>query len=614
MTGLLARWAHRFNESAAPYRARIERGSALSADGFTALLAGQVNCATFARELFPSEVAAYEAHFGVRPRLVPVAGGSFATLHATHAIAIYVNAANPLAHLTMQQLAEVFAAAPNAPTHWGELGLGGRWRLAPIDLFGMTPYRGSGNPPGIVNFLRLQLLHGREFRADVRVAADAREAPLQAIVRRVAADPNGIGYSGFGFAVPGVKTLSIAADGAGQPYAGTPANISSRRYPLVRTLYLLFDPSAKFTPLVNAFAGYALSEPGQALVARDAMHFTELSAAERETARTGWAAPPAPAAARRLTQTLLPYRAAAVRIPPHAGYVTASGAIAIVGYNDMRTPLAAIDALFSAAHPGCRFSLTLEGTRTAPAALMRGTSAIAPMGAPFEDAPLAAYRQRIGADPLMIRVAHAAIDPSARSSPLAVFVQDGNPLAKLTLKQLAAVFAPPAGTHGASRWGDLGLGGVWADRPIDVVGLLPGTALANFLTRQVFAGRPFSKGYTGFGESSAVIAQTLHDPAAIAIADLNQRAPGLKIVPLARCSACSASGGSAADLIAGRYPLDRYLYIYLRRIPGRGIDPLVREYLRLVLSRDGQTAIAASPPHYLPLNAREVDAGLAALR
>ena len=65
--------------------------------------------------------------------------------------------------------------------------------------------------------------------------------------------------------------------------------------------------------------------------------------------------------------------------------------------------------------------------------------------------------------------------------------------------------------------------------------------------------------------------------------------------------------------MAGRYPLDRHLYIYLRRVPGRPIDPFVREYMRLVLSREGQAAIAAAAPHYLPLNVREAAAERAKL-
>jgi phosphate transport system substrate-binding protein len=63
--------------------------------------------------------------------------------------------------------------------------------------------------------------------------------------------------------------------------------------------------------------------------------------------------------------------------------------------------------------------------------------------------------------------------------------------------------------------------------------------------------------------------------------------------------------GTNADIRAGRYPLERYLLIYIRRTPHEPVDPFVAEYLRLVLSRDGQQCIASAPPGYLPLNAAE---------
>ena len=75
----------------------------------------------------------------------------------------------------------------------------------------MAPLRSSGNPPGIVNFLEIRVLRGGTFRADLRVERDRPgESALQAIVRAIANDPDGIGYSGFGYALPGVKTVALA--------------------------------------------------------------------------------------------------------------------------------------------------------------------------------------------------------------------------------------------------------------------------------------------------------------------------------------------------------------------------------------------------------------------
>ena len=604
MQALVARWGRAYARKPAdgPPGISVEAAAntRLSADGFTALIAGRVGCVTFARELFPAETAAYEAHFGVRPHLIPVAGGSFATLHATHAIAIYVNAANPLTQVSLGQLRSVFADLGAAPRTWGALGLGGVWAHAPLHVYGMAPYRSSGNPPGIVNFLEQKLLGGAPFRSDLRVVAGHRGDPaLAAIVRRVAADPDAIGYSGFGFGATGAKTLALVARPGTAAIAGTAANGAARRYPLARTIYLLF---ASHTAGAMAFARFALGSQGQALVPGDDEHFIALTRGERTGALAALRAPYTAPVALGPTRRLPHWRPAAVQVPPHASYMTADGAISIVGYNDMRTALAAVDILFMAAHPGTRFSLTLEGTRTAPRALMNGTSLLAPMGADFEDPALAAYRKRIGAAPLRVRVAHDALDPAARSSPLAVLAHRDNPLNVLTLAQLRTLFAPtaarPQEAGGAPH----------------LYGLAPGTALGRYLLRGVFAGRSFDPHMHVFTESRALIEALRRDRDGIGIADLNQRTPDLKVVALARCDRCRPVRGTARDLITGRYPLDRHLLIFVRRMPGRPLDPVAREYLHLVLSREGQAAIAAAPPHYLPLSPRELALGRANLR
>lgn len=600
MQALIARWGRAFERSRPDQRIRAATDVSLSADGFTALIAGRVGCVSFAREMFPAEIAAYEAHFGVRPRLIPVAGGSFATLHATHAIAIYVNAANPLTQISLAQLAAVFEGGADTPRDWGALGLRGDWARAPIHVIGMRPLRASGNPPGIVNFLETKLMNGAAFRADLRaVDGDRHEPALAAIVERVAADPDAIGYSGFGFAAPGVKELALAPTAGAAAIAGSAATVAAGRYPLARRIYLLFAPH---TQTVAAFVRFALGARGQALVPRDREHFMALGAGERARALAALDAPPSVPAALGPTRALPHWRPTRIAVAATAPYLTAQHAISIVGYNDMRTALAAVDILFMAAHPGTRFDLRLEGTRTAPRALMDGRSLVAPMGADFEDAALAAYRRRIGAAPLRIRVAHDALDPAARSSPLAVFVQRDDPLDALTMRRLARLFAPLPGDGSRPR------------APAHLYGPAPASALGRYLLRGAFAGRAFAAHYHGLAESRAVIEALRHDPDGIGIADLNQRTPDLKALALARCAGCAPSRGTARDLIAGRYPLDRHLLLFVRRLPDHPVDPVAREYLRLVLSREGQAAIAAAPPHYLPLSPREVRAGRAALR
>ncbi|MDE1893564.1 MAG: hypothetical protein KGH90_04415 [Xanthomonadaceae bacterium] len=602
MQPLLAAWARAFHMHRP--RAAVEIGdrSHYSAEGVAAALAGQANCISFAREPFPAERAAFERRLGQAPIVIPVAGGSYATPHGTFALAVYVNRANPLRGLTLPQLAALFSGAP-APggqqplATWGQLGLRGDWAARPIHLYGMTPRRASGNPPGIVNFLDRRVLGARRWRRDLRVQVDAPgTSALAAIVRSVGADPDGIGYSGFGYAGGAVRALPLAV-ARGAPFrAGTPAEVAAGRYALARTIYLGFPRTGTggLSPAACRFLSFVLGAEGQRLVAQDRMHFDPLTPAQDRAARA--------ALAREGLCEASPPTADARPPHPRPGYIERNGAVRIVGYNDMRWMLEALDRRFESTHPGIRFDLVLEGTRTAPAALADGSSLFAPMGAEFTDQALARYRRRVGADPLRFRVAHAALDPRARSSPLAVFVNPANPLSTISMRQLRAIFAAPTRlTEGMQ----LGLGGAWAHWRIHPCGLAADTALGVFMRRHHFAGAPYAASYRGFRESTQVLRQVAADPSALCLADLNQASPAVRVVGIRLPAGAGVTRGSQQDIVSGRYPLDRHLYVYLRSPLARRGDSLACAYLDLMLSAPGQRIIAASAPGYLPLSAAE---------
>ena len=604
MQPLVAAWAHAFQAGRPRTSIRVADTTRYSAEGVAAVLAGRANCVTFAREPFPAESAAFKRMPGRAPIVVPVAGGSYATPHGTFAIAIYVNRANPLHGLTVAQLSAVFSGEAVAGGHqplrtWGQLGLRGRWASRPIHVYGMTPQRGSGNPPGIVNFLDRRVLGGRPWRKDLRVQVDSHGlSALTAIVRQVSLDPDGIGYSGFGYATKSMRAIPLSV-GHGAPFvAGTPTSVASGRYALARTIYLGFarTDAGGLTPLACNFLSFILGADGRRLIAQDRMHFDPLTASQHRAVRHLLAQD-------RLCDPPMRVKGTGWQ-PPHQAYVTSSGAIRIVGYNDMRWMLEALDRRFSAMHPGIHFDLVLKGTRTAPAALAAGTSLLAPMGAEFTDQALRRYRQRVGSDPLKFRVAHAALDSRARSSPLAIYVNRANPLTAITMRQLRGILAaPPRLVEGAQ----LGLGGTWAHWRIQPCGLAVDTALGVFMSRHHLGGASYAKGYRGFRESAQVLQHVAADPAALCFADLNQANDSVRVLGI---RAGSDKGrwiarGSREEIVSGRYPLDRFLYIYARRPNAHGNDPLACAYLRMLLSAAGQRVIASAAPGYLPLSRQE---------
>ena len=292
MHDLAERWANGFRRFQPQASVEVLRDGKFAADGWAAMVDGQADCALFVREPFPAELSAFRRKHGHAPTLITVAGGSHATKGGTHAIAIFVNAANPVDGLTMEQLDAIFSKTPRkaaaAITTWGQLGLKGEWAERAIHTYGMLRRRETGNPPGIVNFLEGRMMAGGEFRDDVREqAGSATEPALDAIVRHVAEDPSGIGYSGFAYARAGARSVPVAPTAAGIYLAGRPEEVASRAYPLSREIYLAVnrDPAQPWPPLLREFLLYTLSREGQQAVAADRMKFTPLDAEQAAAAR-----------------------------------------------------------------------------------------------------------------------------------------------------------------------------------------------------------------------------------------------------------------------------------------------------------------------------------------
>ncbi len=294
--------------------------------------------------------------------------------------------------------------------------------------------------------------------------------------------------------------------------------------------------------------------------------------------------------------TLPRYEPRSIEVPRAAGYLTPEGEVRVVGYNDMREMLEPLAARFAATHPGVRLKLDLPGTRFAPAALAEDRSAFAPMGAEFTPPQLALHRASGKRDPIAVRVAHASLDARALSGPLAVLVHRDNPVASLTLVQLARLFSGEART-----WGDVGLRGEWAKREVNAYGMAHGTALAYEFQAAAMDGQATGPRMVGLPQSTEVARQVSRDPNAVGFAAAMRAIEGTRVVALAARTGELPVLPAEDNILAGRYPLDRYLIIYAPR----PLTPLAREFLMLMLSREGQEAVAATPQRYLPLSARD---------
>lgn len=242
-----------------------------------ALTSGIADVAPVARELLPSELAAFEQKFGYKPLVIRVAGGSYATQGRTHALAVIVHKDNPLDRISLAQLDAIYSNSrrrghPEAITTWGQLGLTGEWADRPITAYGLR------RPNGIVNFFQARVMHGGEFRSNINERmGDGYVEAFDAVMRSVAEDRTGIAYSRFEPGETGVKAIAVSAEPGGPFVAGTFENVRNQSYPLARTVHIYVNraPGRPLDPRVREFLRFALSREGQRIVAEDG-HFLPL--------------------------------------------------------------------------------------------------------------------------------------------------------------------------------------------------------------------------------------------------------------------------------------------------------------------------------------------------
>ncbi len=333
----------------------------------------------------------------------------------------------------------------------------------------------------------------------------------------------------------------------------------------------------------------------------------------RPAAAASLAAVSLAAAAVTVDPALPAYVPQPVAAPAGAGYLMADGSVRIVGTEVLEEVVERLDARFAAAHPGVKFAPRLKGTSAAMPALTHGVSAFAPMGRAVTWVENVPYAKIVGAPPLEIRVAHGSVAAPKKANVLALFVNKSNPIERLTAEQAARIFAAGHAKGDLTQWGQLGVKGDIGKQPIHTYGATDDGGFGQYMLETHLGGLRFRRGHERLPDSPQIVKRVGEDTAGIGFAALSYVTPEVKVLAVAPKEGEAYSSGSAEDVGAGRYPYNRYVYFYVRRLPGQGVDPFVKEYLRLVLSKEGQQIIASETDGYVPLNAREAAEELAKL-
>jgi phosphate transport system substrate-binding protein len=288
-------------------------------------------------------------------------------------------------------------------------------------------------------------------------------------------------------------------------------------------------------------------------------------------------------------------RAQAVQVDPSLpSYQKTSGVsgnINSVGSDTMNNMMALWAETFRKMYPNVKIQIEGKGSSTAPPALIAGTSQFGPMSRPMKAAEIDQFEAKYGYKPTQIRTSYDA---------LAVYVSKDNPLDKLTLQQVDAVFSKTRrrGGKNVSTWGDLGLTGDWAARPVSIYGRNSASGTYGFFKEHVLQNGDYRDTVKEQPGSASVVQGVTEDRFGIGYSGIGYKTSGVKSLQLADKD--QFFDGSYGNVTSGKYPLSRFLYLYVNKAPGKALDPLVKEYLKLILSKDGQEVVVKDG--YLPLS------------
>ncbi len=281
-----------------------------------------------------------------------------------------------------------------------------------------------------------------------------------------------------------------------------------------------------------------------------------------------------------------------------------SGNVNSVGSDTMNNMMALWGETFLKLYPNVKVQVEGKGSSTAPPALISGTAQFGPMSRAMKSTEVDQFEAKFGYKPTQVRTSYDA---------LAVYVNKDNPLEKLTLAQVDAIFSKTRkrGGKAVATWGQLGLTGDWANRPISIYGRNSASGTYGFFKEHVLKNGDYKDTVKEQPGSASVVQGVTEDRYGIGYSGIGYRTSGVKAVALAEADGGYFSNGSYEDVVADKYPLHRFLYIYVNKAPGKPLDPIVKEFLKLILSKEGQEVVVKDG--YLPLTPKVVQEELAKL-
>jgi phosphate transport system substrate-binding protein len=292
-------------------------------------------------------------------------------------------------------------------------------------------------------------------------------------------------------------------------------------------------------------------------------------------------------------------------IPEYQKASGISGNLSSVGSDTLANQMTLWAEEFNRLYPNVNIQIQAAGSSTAPPALTEGTSNLGPMSREMKDDELEAFENKFGYKPTAIPVAVDA---------LAVFVHKDNPIKGLSVDQVDAIFSSTRKCgyeKDILNWGDAGVS-AWKTKSIQLYGRNSVSGTYGYFKEHALCKGDFKNNVNEQPGSASVVQSVTTSINGIGYSGLGYVTSGIKAVSLAKKGSDSFVDATPENALAGKYPLARYLYVYVNKKPNQPLPPLENEFMKMVLSKTGQQIVIKDG--YIPLPVKIVQKLLATLK
>ncbi|MAA71544.1 MAG: phosphate-binding protein [Bermanella sp.] len=291
-------------------------------------------------------------------------------------------------------------------------------------------------------------------------------------------------------------------------------------------------------------------------------------------------------------------------IPAYTKSSGVSGNVSSVGSDTLANMMTLWAESFKREYPNVNIQIQAAGSSTAPPALTEGTSNLGPMSRKMKDKEIESFENRFGYKPTAVPV---AIDA------LAVFVNKDNPIKGLKMKEVDAIFSRTRKcgiAQSMDTWGDVGLDGAWSGKKVELYGRNSVSGTYGYFKKVALCKGDFKNTVKEQPGSASVVQAVSSSVNGVGYSGMGYQTSSVRAVPLSKKGGDYISA-TPENAVNGSYPLSRFLYVYVNKKPNKELAPIEREFLKMILSQQGQAIVAKDG--YIALPAKVVKKTLKSL-